>query len=515
MDKIHQPLLALLLLGLTAISFNLQAADEFELIIESDSDELLIEEGLLIDGELSVNEELSISDELSVTDEFILDGLETQETLYQQPADAANSHPQYRSTPTSSIRASVDRIRLEYGRFESKSAADYQLYGHTRGKLNWQQGRWEMQAGARLDAYREHPDDASSTEMSAPNFALTKNNGNWRDVKLDYDDVFVRYRGEQGVFTVGTQKIIWGRIDEVPPTDRLSTHDLRRGMQDDLEDRRLASAAIRYEYFIGGGKVDAFYLPRLRAAELPDKNSVWYPINQRQGTILGLETTPLIESVVRTVAIDDDDPNTEGGFGLRFNQLGDGFDYAFAVQHGVGSLPYFSYNFDRNLVEVKYLRSTTLSGDIGMEALGGTLKLEAAWNSDTPITRADGRFDTTESVAWGVALELFPGDGDTRLNLQLVGNYLLNAPEVLDRDKMASVNGSLEWPFANNNWRARLRFNVGLDMTDLYFNPELTYTGFNNHEIYVELHEYSGDTGSIGGFYEDSSSINLGWRITL
>lgn len=476
MDKTFQPVLAGLVLGMTSLACSLPTAADFDLIIEAD------------------NTTPAHSDELLILDDTPSSPPSPRSQPQQSPAPAA-----------SAVVASLDRIRLEYGRFESSSPADYQLYGHGRGKINWHQGRWEVQASARLDGYREHPDSDS----------VGDNMGDWREVKLDYDETFIRFRGEHSIVTVGAQKIIWGRIDEVPPTDRLSTHDLRRGMQDDLEDRRLASAAIRYEHFIGRAKLEAFYLPRLRAAELPDQTSVWYPINQREGTIFGLDTTPLVESVVRTVGIDDDDPNTEGGFGARFNQLGDGFDYSFAVQHGVGTLPYFSYNWDRNLVEVKYLRSTTVSADVGMEALGGTLKLEAAWNSDTPITREDGNFDTTESVAWGVALELFPGDGDARLNLQVMGNYLLNAPAVLDRDKMVALNGSLEWPFANNDWRARVRFNVGLDMSDLYFNPELTYTGFNNHEIYLELHQYNGDTGSIGGFYQDNSSINLGWRITL
>lgn len=486
MDKTLQPVLAGLVLGMTSLACSLPATAEFELLIEDDS------------------ATPALSDDLLILDE--------------SPASSSANDNTWQSSSTSpsqAVSVSLDRIRLEYGRFESDSPADYQLYGHTRGKINWQQGNWEIQAGARLDGYREHPDQHSASDDSASQNSASANKGNWRDVKLDYDETFIRYRSEQGILTVGAQKIIWGRIDEVPPTDRLSTHDLRRGMQDDLEDRRLASAALRYEHFIGRDKIEAFYLPRLRAAEMSDDRGVWYPINQRESTIFGIETTPFIESLVRTVAIDDDEPNTEGGFGLRFNHLGEGFDYAVAVQHGVGTLPYFAYNPARNLVEVQYLRSTTVSADMGMEALGGTLKLEAAWNSDTPITRTDGRFDSTESLAWGIAMEWFPGDGDARLNLQVLGNYLLNAPDVLDRDEMVTLNGSLEWPFANNNWRARVRFNVGLDMTDLYFNPELTYTGFNNHEIYVELHQYDGDTGSIGGFYEDNSSINLGWRITL
>ncbi|MBU3070910.1 hypothetical protein KOI40_13880 [Aestuariicella sp. G3-2] len=513
MNHNHSSLLAALLLSLSyALPAQYVHAESDLMIIEDDgSEELMIEddsETLSIDD--GSGDSLSIDDDgLNLGDDLMIDESQPGEPNQNLSETLQN----YSSTSQQGVNVSLDKLWFEYGRYESDSPAEYQLYGHGKGTINWQGEKWELQASARLDYYEEHSDDSS--DKAVPANALSNNKGNWDKTKLDYDETFVRYRGNRGILTVGAQKVIWGRIDEVPPSDRLSTQDLRRGLQDDLEDRRLASAAVRYEHFIGDGKLDLLYIPRLRETELPDENSVWYPINQREGTILGLDTSPLIEYVVRNTPIDDDAPNTDGGFGIRFNQLGSGFDYALGIQHGISTLPYFTYSTNRNVIEARYLRSTTVSGDIGFEALGGTVKMEAAWNSDTPITRTDGRFDSVESLAWGIALELFPGDSDTRLNLQLTGNHLIDAPDVLDRDKMASFNGTLDMPFGNNNWLARMRFNVGLDMSDLYFNPELTYTGLSNQEIYLELHEYNGDTGSIGGFYKHNSLVNLGWRITL
>ncbi|GAB3099553.1 hypothetical protein G8770_03385 [Aestuariicella hydrocarbonica] len=520
MNHTPQPLLAALLLSLSAsLSSSYANADSDRLFIEdSDDEQLIIESGdgeslsiddgldgddLIIDDELSIDDGLSTDDELSIDEDLNIDddlniGDEAGTDDELNLGDELGIADQPPSQADQGVSVSLDRAWFETGFLESDNPADYQLYGHARAKIHWQQGPWEAQAAARVDLYDEHP-------------------GGWDDTDLDYDETFIRYRSKSGILTLGAQRVIWGRIDELPPSDRLSTPDLRRGLLDDLEDRRLASAAVRYEHFMDGGrqKLDFLYVPRLREAELPDNRGIWYPINQDKGTIIGLDTTAAIEAVVRTAAIDDSAPDTDGGLGVRFNQQGSGYDYALSIQRGVATLPYFTYNPARNLVEAKHLRSTTVSGDLGFEALGGTLKLEAAWNSDTPITRTNGRFDSTESLAWGVALEMFPGDGDTRLNLQLVGNYLIDAPSVLDRDKAVSFNGSLEWPFADNNWRARMRFNVGLDMNDLYFNPELTYTGFSSQELYLELHSYDGDKGSVGGFYEDNSLISLGWRIDL
>ena len=403
------------------------------------------------------------------------------------------------------LRAGLDTVRVEAGVFDTDSSADYQGYAHITASLNWQQGPWEVQASARADAFDEEP--ANKNQSVA--------RGEWNDADVDYDETFVRYKGQSGILTLGAQRVIWGRIDEFPPSDKLSTQDLRRALLDDMEDRRLASAAVRYEHFVANGKLDLLYLPRFRESELPGQDSVWYPINRRSGAILGLDTSAAAQAVIRTAPISEKAPDTDGGGGLRFSQLGEGFDYALTLQHGPATLPYFAYNPTNGVIEARYLRSTSVGADAGFEALGGTLKLEAAWSSDTPVTRTDGRFDSVESVAWGVALEIFPGDGDARVNLQLTGNQLLGAPSVMDRDGMVSLNGSLEMPFAGDQWRARLRFNAGLDMDDLYLNPELTYTGLRNQEIYLEAHAFDGEDGSLGGFYEDDSLLTLGWRANL
>ncbi len=445
---------------------------EDSLIIEDESDELL---------------------ESDTGDLLIIDDDET-------PADNTDY-----SSSTAGIAINLDQVWLEYGYFNRDSDADYQLFGNLEASLNWQAGHWEAEAGIRLETYYEHPSDDN----------IQPKRGDWDDTRVDYGDTFVRYKGRHDVVTVGAQTIIWGRIDEFPPSDRLSTQDLRRGILDDLEERRLPSLALRYEHFFRNSQLDVFYLPKFRETELPGQHSVWYPINQQQGTILGLDTNSMVEHVVRTTPVREDEPENDGGAGLRFSQLGNNLDFAVGVSRGIATLPYFAYNPVSNQIRAHYLRSTTLFGDLGFEALGGTVKFEAAWNSDSPVTRSDGRFTSVESLAWGIAFELFPGDADTRINLQLIGNHLLDNPSVLDRDNALAFNGSLESPFGDNNWRARLRFNIGLDMHDLYLNPELTYTGIRNQEVYLETHVFDGAKGSVGGFFEDNSLLTVGWRLNL
>jgi len=479
LTEISPSLLATLLFTMTAPGIHAEDIDT--LVIEDEASETLI-----IDGGSSEDSDILLFGEKE--DEGLLIDLAEETTPVQDSgSDIA---------PVSTFTAKLDRLWIEYGHFTQQGASKNQQ-GYARGlaSLEWKPSdHWEFKASVRADGYTE------------------SGRNDWGDFRLDYDETYLRYKAENSTLTVGMQKILWGRIDEFPPTDRLSTQDFRRFILDDLEDRRLASLAIRVEHFFDNKKIDLVYYPHFREAQLADKDSIWYPVNKETGEILSLETTGPAEAIVKAVPVIEDAPDTDGGFGARFSSIGSGFDYGVTVQHGHQTVPYFSYNPAKNIIEGRYPRSWIVGGDFGVEALGGTLKFEANWMSDTPVTRMDGSYTTVKSLTWGAALELFPGDSDARLNLQLMGVKLLRAPSVMDRDEMYAFNGSYQIPFADHRWRATTRFNVGLDEKDIYLNPEIAYTGWEAQEVYVEFHFFDGDKGTPGGFYEDNSIITLGWR---
>ena len=471
------------------------------IIIDTNEDDelLIIEEDPSGSAEIEVADELELEDEdadlLAVPDTNEPDTDEGEEASANQATALSTAPDASPGAPTFKI----DRLWVEYGHFtKSNSAKNNQGYGHGLAIFEWSpSSQWELKASARADGYFETGRD------------------DWSDIGLDYDETYIRYKAEKSTITVGAQKILWGRIDEFPPTDRLSTQDIRRFIIDDLEDRRLASLALRLEHFFDNKKLDLVFYPDFREAQLPDKDSTWYPVNRQSGEILGLKTNAAQESVVKNASIKENPPDSEGGFGLRFSGIGSTLDYALSIQKGRQTLPYFRYNPATNTIEGEYPRTWIVGGDVGFEGLGGTVKFETTWLSDTPVTRKNGTYTTVESVNWGTALELFPGDGDSRLNLQLTGTKLIDAPSVMDRAESYAFNGTYEVPFDDNRWRAKTRFNVGLDEKDIYLNPEIAFTGWESQEVYLEWHFFSGAKGTPGGFYEDNSIVALGWRITL
>ena len=163
----------------------------------------------------------------------------------------------------------------------------------------------------------------------------------------------------------------------------------------------------------------------------------------------------------------------------------------------------------------------------GKELPGGVLvrdasELEAALRE----TRTDVLIDFTIAQAavenvciaarLGVDLVVgagfFPGDGETRVTLQLAGHRTLTDVSVLDRTEFYVMTGEIEHPFAHGRWRADLRFMAGLGERDLYLNPRLTYTGIDQHELFVAAHVFSGSEQTLGGYYSRNDSVMVGWQ---
>lgn len=394
------------------------------------------------------------------------------------------------------VRIGIDKAQLEVAALtKTGESVDSSNYGHAAFSALWDSGEaWELRLAGRIDGY---------SQTGSPD---------WDEVTFDYGESYLRYRGESMRVTLGAQTVIWGRIDEIPPTDRMSVQDLTRFVLDDLQDRRRARPMVRIEGFQGNNKFDLVWLPTFRGAELPDTDSIWYPVDRRRGELLGIESSPALSAVVSGALIDDDAPSDDGGFGLRYSRNESSYDFALTAQRGRQSVPYFRYNVANNTLEAEYPRAWSLGGDIGFEAAEATWRFEAAWISDVPATRDDMTYTEVKGVNWGAGVEFHPGDGDTRVNLQFTGTNLYDTPDILDRSDIYNMNGSVEVPFAQERWRARMRFFVGLDKTDVYVNPEITFLGWEPHELYLELHHFDGEDGTVGGYHQDHSLLSVGWR---
>lgn len=407
----------------------------------------------------------------------------------------------------------LDKLQVESGAFFSDAAPDSFNYAHAAASLNWQPDRqWEFQLAARVDGY---------LQTGTPDFSR---------VRADYGETFVRWRNAGTRLTLGAQNITWGRTDEIQPVDRLSRTDLNRFILDSIPNRRRAVPALRLEQSFDTLKFDAVWVPSLQPAELPPFESVWHPIDRVRGRTIGVQDTAATRFLIQNGTFAEDKHGAGGG-GLRVTSSVQGFDWGLSLQRVRQSTPYYRINPDLRapllmgatpavaLASVSgptftaiHPLSTVAGAELEFQAAGATWRFEGAYTADAPATTQDLRYLTLAAYDAVAGVELFPGDKETRLTLQIATHQLDTKEFLQERKNNYYLTGDIEHPFAQGRWRANLRFVSGINYRDNYLSPRITYLGLDGHEFYLAGHIFSGESQALGGFHRDHDLVTLGWQ---
>ena len=415
----------------------------------------------------------------------------------------------------------MDELRLEYGSVNADEGGVEIKTSHAllaRFGYGFQiNDQLDGRIAVRFDGAKQGPDRSISYREWEP------------------DEVFLRYRSGEHKFSIGAQTINWGTLDELAPGNVIARQDLTRFVLDDLSRRYRAQGVLRYEGWFDRYKLEAVAIPAFEPAALPDPDSIWSPYDQQRGLLLGVEPNPLLAALLQfgSVEPDPDDEEKDGGGGLRLSHQGQGFDWGVSLQHVRHTTPYFVLQDDVRLALLSgappdvALASTTeptfsawhpftdvASADVTFNWGESTWRAELAYLSDFPVTTPDLRALTMPALQFGVGVEFFPGDGNTRLSLQAGGLKIDPDEPISDRESVAFLSGELEMLFASEAWRFRTRFlaTSGESRTDSYVNPELAYIRGEPDEFYLGFHAFAGDDGTAGGYHDDHDLFVIGWR---
>lgn len=444
-------------------------------------------------------------------------GADTGEVLSFGTSEAAGGATPV-ETEAKTFQVQVDRLRLEAGLpTDGDTAVDGSHNLSLTASLEWKPSpSVEARLGLRLDAY---------VQTGTPDFTAGD---------ADYDEIYVRWRGESSRFTLGSQIVRWGRMDELSPTNLLMRQDLTRYTLDALSDRYRAQPALRYEYFSGTHKLEALGLPVFDEAALPERDSLWSPIDRERGQIQGFWPNPLLAELVRTGTIEDEyQGGNEAGGGLRYTHNGQGLDLGLSLLYGRPTTPYYEVDpavraalfaglppaqavasSPEPTFQARYPATGYGGADLAFTALGATWRAELGYTDKHPVTTEQLDLDTVPAWNWAAGVELYPGDGNNRLTLQVNGRHLRPGARIADPEDLYTLSGELENLFAQDSWRLRTRMLASFaeGERDLYFAPELAWLKREPSEFYLGLHVFAGAELLYSGYHDPHDLIVLGWR---
>ncbi|MCU0922676.1 MAG: hypothetical protein MUF16_20540 [Burkholderiaceae bacterium] len=395
-----------------------------------------------------------------------------------------------------SLKTGVDDVLLELGGFGDAPEADASATLRASPYVLWQpQREWEFRAGVLIDGLRQQGGAQPLTD--------------WR---ADVTDTYARWRSGDTRFTAGAQTVVWGRVDDISTIDRVSRVDLTRFVLDDLAERRRTQLALRWEQTLGDYKADAVLLPAFRGARLPDDRSVWSLVNRQTGEIIGIAPSEPLAALAKVAPIRQDDGGA-GGAALRLTRTAVlPFDFGLTLARARQSLPYFRVDAVEPSITAIHPYTTFAGADVEFATGELTWRSEIGFTHDQPVTLPGGQRLDTDALEWVGAVEFFPGGDNTRVSLQIAARGLRTKQAILELDEYYSINGEVETTFDQGRWRFSVRFNGGLNVHDVYVAPNLSYLGWEPHELYVAAHHFDGESRTYGGFHRDHGMLAIGLK---
>ena len=304
--------------------------------------------------------------------------------------------------------------------------------------------------------------------------------GRVTDAVAEPRDLFVEYRTSHLSLTAGTGRVVWGRLDELQPTDVVNPLDVSRFFFEGRSEARLAVPLVRATIYAGDkASVEGIYVPWFRRGRFDQLDEETSPFN----------LTPAIPFVDETPAR----TARNGQGGARVSLTTGRADWSVSAYRGIRTFGVYSAAGPIELVRV-YPRFTMIGGDFetvrGAWVVRGEVAgfvRDAFQAENTALVREGHSFDAGAGVDRKA--------GDYRVSAQVLMHHesydAAPLPLALPSSRTdVSLIGSADRTFARQRYAARL-FGV--------YNPN-SAAGFMRAIVTAALKDNVALEGSVGWF---------------
>ena len=315
----------------------------------------------------------------------------------------------------------------------------------------------------RARAFAEKRIDAGShVRLAAAGFVeglLRDRGATGTDAVAEPQDLAVTFRSKRMEVTAGLGRVVWGRLDEIQPTDVVNPLDVSRFFFDGRSEARLSVPLIRATIFAGDrGSVEAVYVPFFRRGRFDRLAEETSPFNLAPAV-------PFTDRApARTAA------NAQGG--ARVNVTTGRVDWSVAAYRGFRTFGMYAATFDPAGVPVAvdrvYPRFTMIGGDFETVAGVWVVRGEAA-----AYTRDAFQAPGAAAVLTGRSFDAGAGVDRRAGSYRISGQFLLHREEYTGGTPSPAGEGrtdvslivSADRSFARQRYESRLFgvYNAGED----------------------------------------------------
>jgi len=400
----------------------------------------------------------------------------------------------------------LGRLNEDYKNFSLSSSNRLSALLHGDWRLN---PRWELALGMRIDAMEESA--ASSYQHTS------------------YDPLanYIAYHKGKQSFSAGWQTLNWSQSGRESWSNALNPKDLSYYItESDVRHRHRSVAALRWETEFAHYHLDTVWLPLLRAATLPDKSSLWYPVNQSAGKIRGVKSTTTYAQLIEQGVFNTEESRQSGSLGVQLMQKKGSRYQAFTLQYARLSDPYFKLN---DTVRQRLAGGQSVSAAItgisdtftiihpqswifSVEEGTPQWQFEVSLLDGLPLTGADYQSIQAPAMEAFVNTVYRPHRMPVEHHFALHGRAIGTDRAILQRKYMARYEGKFLWRSESHKWVLSFDYQLGLDKIEAYANPRLSYHGNQFLEVALAAHAFLGQAGTEYGYHNGQAVAALEWN---
>jgi hypothetical protein len=327
------------------------------------------------------------------------------------------------------------------------------------------------------------------------------------DAAARLHDATLEYTSRRVDVLVGHARVVWGRLDELQPTDVVNPLDASRFFFDGRSEARLPVTLVRARFFIGrDAAIEGVYVPDFRRGRFDQLDEATSPFNLAASVGRDLVACQAIGCPVLPIAAERREPhlafrNSQGG--IRLTATAGRVDWGVSAYRGLEPVGLFVGD-ESGVAPIEMFPRFTMFG-ADMESVFGDwgVRAEAAFFPEDNFQSLDLRPGKGRSFDIGAGIDRRAG-GYTVSATALVHTESYDAP-LLSTDGFengrtdVSLIGSAERAFARERYRIRT-FGV--------YNPAESSL-FVRAILFISMRDNVGVEGS-AGLFEGSGDDLIG-----